>query len=117
VGYSMGGLITHKLALRYPDRLLSATVGGIGWLREDNLDSKALIDQLAQSLDEGKGITPLIKRLTPIGKPQQSDEELRVTNIAIMAINDAKALAAVARGFHEFAISEKELLSNHVPTQ
>ena len=117
VGYSMGGLITHKLAIRYPDRLLSATVGGIGWFREDDLETKALIEQLAQSLDEGNGITPLIKRLTPVARSQPSDEELRIRNFAIMSINDAKALAAVARGFHELVVSEKELMTNRVPTQ
>jgi pimeloyl-ACP methyl ester carboxylesterase len=115
VGYSMGGVITHKLAIRYPDRLLSATVGGIGWLRAGDPDSKEFIDQLAQSLDEGKGIAPLLTRLSPVSKPQPTAEELRLINSVILSMNDAKALAAVVRGFHDLAVSEKELMSNTVP--
>ena len=34
VGYSMGGMITMKLLTRHPDRIRSATLGGMGWLRE-----------------------------------------------------------------------------------
>jgi pimeloyl-ACP methyl ester carboxylesterase len=34
VGYSLGGMITVKLLTTHPDRVLSATVGGMGWVRE-----------------------------------------------------------------------------------
>jgi pimeloyl-ACP methyl ester carboxylesterase len=34
VGYSLGGMITVKLLTKHPERVLSATVGGMGWLRE-----------------------------------------------------------------------------------
>lgn len=34
VGYSMGGMITMKLLTRHPDRVQSAVVGGMGWLRQ-----------------------------------------------------------------------------------
>src|SRR5207249_2155515 len=34
VGYSMGGMITMKLLTRHPDRVKSALLGGMGWLRE-----------------------------------------------------------------------------------
>lgn len=32
VGYSMGGMITLKLAAIAPDRMLSAVIGGMGWV-------------------------------------------------------------------------------------
>jgi pimeloyl-ACP methyl ester carboxylesterase len=112
----MGGLITHKLAIRYPDRLLSATIGGMGWMREGDPEAQAFVDMLAKSFDEGKGIAPLIARLSPIGKPPKNDAEIQAINRTVMAINDAKALSAVVRGFVEFAVTEKELLSNKVPT-
>lgn len=40
VGYSMGGMITAKLLVKHPDRVLSATLGGMGWLREGGLEQK-----------------------------------------------------------------------------
>lgn len=34
VGYSMGGMVALKLIAEHPDRVLSGTLGGMGWLRE-----------------------------------------------------------------------------------
>src|SRR5262245_14370584 len=34
VGYSMGGFITGKLLATNPERVLTATMGGAGWLQE-----------------------------------------------------------------------------------
>jgi pimeloyl-ACP methyl ester carboxylesterase len=40
VGYSMGGIITAKFLVKYPDRVLSGTLGGMGWLREGSFEQK-----------------------------------------------------------------------------
>lgn len=34
VGYSMGGIIAANFLARHPDRVLSGTLGGAGWLRQ-----------------------------------------------------------------------------------
>ena len=34
VGYSMGGMIAMKVAVKHPDRLLSVALGGMGWEKE-----------------------------------------------------------------------------------
>jgi pimeloyl-ACP methyl ester carboxylesterase len=34
VGYSMGGIITAKFLAKHPDRALSGTLGGMGWLSD-----------------------------------------------------------------------------------
>jgi pimeloyl-ACP methyl ester carboxylesterase len=36
-GYSMGGMIIMKLITRHPDRVQSAVLGGMGWLRQGSL--------------------------------------------------------------------------------
>jgi pimeloyl-ACP methyl ester carboxylesterase len=33
VGYSMGGIIAGNFIMKHPDRVLSGTLGGMGWLR------------------------------------------------------------------------------------
>lgn len=33
-GYSMGGMIALKMMARHPDRVQSAVIGGMGWMRE-----------------------------------------------------------------------------------
>lgn len=37
VGYSMGGMIVMKLLATHPDRVMSAVVGGMGWMPEGTL--------------------------------------------------------------------------------
>jgi hypothetical protein len=41
VGYSMGGIIAANFTVKHPDRVLSTTLGGMGWLREGSLEQKA----------------------------------------------------------------------------
>src|SRR5262245_27971352 len=74
VGYSMGGGITGKFIVAHPDRVLTAVFGGssprIGWTEENERDS----NELADSLEQGKGMRPLILRLAPPNEPKPSDE-------------------------------------------
>ncbi|MFL5338553.1 MAG: alpha/beta fold hydrolase [Gemmataceae bacterium] len=37
VGYSMGGIIAGNFIARHPDRVLSGTLGGMGWLKSGGL--------------------------------------------------------------------------------
>jgi pimeloyl-ACP methyl ester carboxylesterase len=41
VGYSMGGIITANFIARHPDRALSGTLGGMGWLRQGSVEQAA----------------------------------------------------------------------------
>jgi pimeloyl-ACP methyl ester carboxylesterase len=115
VGYSMGGFITGKLLATHPDRIISATLGGAGW-EKPNDESMSFMKELAESLEAGKGIGPLIIRLTPAGAPKPTEEQLSGINTMIMLTNDQKALAAVIRGMPEFAVTEETLKANKTPT-
>jgi pimeloyl-ACP methyl ester carboxylesterase len=44
VGYSMGGIVTAKFLAKHPDRALSGTLGGMGWLREGSTEQKFFAD-------------------------------------------------------------------------
>lgn len=98
VGYSMGGAITGKFIATHPDRVLTAVFGGssprLGWTPQNERAS----NELAESLEQGKGLRPLILRLTPPNEPRPSDESIDERSRAAMAANDALALAAVQRG-------------------
>lgn len=114
VGYSMGGFITGKLLATHPERLITATLGGAGWSRKDDARAE-LINELATSLEEGKGIAPLIRHLTPPGAPQPTEEQLAGMNQMILLMNDPLALAAVARGMGDLEMPEQALRDNKVP--
>ena len=77
VGYSMGGIVVARFVVDHPDRVLSAALGGMGWLREGSLEQRVFegggrdgrpvgicfrsLAKLALTEDEVRGIrTPLI---------------------------------------------------------
>src|SRR2546421_195046 len=62
VGYSMGGGIALQMAARYPERVRTATLGGAGLPLPERAQ---LMEALADSLEQGKGLGPLIVALTP----------------------------------------------------
>jgi pimeloyl-ACP methyl ester carboxylesterase len=114
VGYSMGAIITLNLLVTHPDRVLSATLGGSGGIRENS--SPLFFGILAESLEQGKGIGPLIEVLTPPGKPRPTEEEIKKINQNLISSNDTKALAAVIRGMKNLAVSDAQLKANQAPT-
>jgi pimeloyl-ACP methyl ester carboxylesterase len=113
VGYSMGGTITVKLLATHPDRLLSATLGGSGGVREGAVPHR--YDVLAESLEQGKGFGPLIEALAPASRPKPTEEQVKKINAVLEAGNDVKALAAVVRGMKDLAVSDEKLKANQVP--
>jgi pimeloyl-ACP methyl ester carboxylesterase len=115
VGYSMGGFMTDYLVSKYPDRLITATLGGAGWMQTGD-ERMAFISELADSLDNGKGIRPLIERLTPADRPKPTDEQVNAINQMLMLTNDAQALAACIRAMPALAVTEASLRANRVPT-
>jgi pimeloyl-ACP methyl ester carboxylesterase len=113
VGYSMGALITGKLLETHPDRLLSATLGGTGVFPEGGKLTPNL-ENLAQSLEEGKGISSALMSMTPPGK-KPSAATVREVN-RMTAGDNGKVLAAVVRSWTTLGVSRDKLEANKVPT-
>jgi pimeloyl-ACP methyl ester carboxylesterase len=113
VGYSMGAMLTSKLLVTHPQRMLSATLGGAGALREGM--KVTLFDTLAESLEQGKGVGPLVAALTPPDGPKVSAERLKFMNAFVALTNDPKALAAVVRSWKNLAVADAKLKANLVP--
>ncbi|HVX15793.1 MAG TPA: alpha/beta hydrolase [Pirellulales bacterium] len=115
VGYSMGAIITCRLLVEHPERFFTATLGGAGWVKPDD-ERAAFMEDVIASLEQGKGIRPLLLKLTLPDRPQPSETKLKVANVAFGLLNDQKALAAVARGMKKLTVTEEQLKANRVPT-
>jgi pimeloyl-ACP methyl ester carboxylesterase len=115
MGGSMGGAITNKLRETHPERLLTAVLGLAGWMEEGETSSLDM-NAIADSLEKGEGLGMLLRALTPEGEEEPSEEEIAEYERARFAHQDPKALAAVARSFGSFTVSETDLRQNTVPT-
>jgi pimeloyl-ACP methyl ester carboxylesterase len=114
-GYSMGGIITLNILINYPERCLSAIVGGAGW-NDPEAGGIELADAIAESLEQGEGLKALIVGLTPAGRPVPSDEQIKAMSALILGANDPLTLAAVARGFRGLEVTREQIERNAVPT-
>lgn len=114
-GYSMGGFITAKMVTMYPERMLTATIGGAGWAEEDP-EREGMLDVLADSIENEGSMAPLMEALSPEGEPMPA-EQVEMFNKMILGMNDPKALASVARGMKGHSVTEAELKKVDVPTQ
>ena len=115
VGYSMGASITLQVAARYPERVRTATLGGMGL---PDPGREKLMEALADSLEKGKGLGPLILALTPKDRPRPTAQQIEVINAMLLSRNDPKALAAVIRGSiqdKDLALSAEQVKAIKVP--
>ncbi len=115
VGYSMGGFMTNYLVNHHPERVVTATLGGAGWSKAND-ERTEFMSLLADSLENGKGIGPLIEQLTPANRPKPQPQEIEFVNKMVMANNDPKALAACIRGLRGVTVTATQLQANQVPT-
>jgi pimeloyl-ACP methyl ester carboxylesterase len=113
VGYSLGGFITLRLALRHPGRLLSAAPCGAGWTANPAEELKLLYG-LSDDLEQGRGITALLKWLQVPGKPLPT-VVLWFANHVTCAFNDVRALSCLLRNAPALVPTERDVRSNVVP--
>lgn len=113
LGYAMGGRIALKLLATYPDRLLTATLGGSGGIREGaDLD---LFQRTADALQTNGTLGPFVVALQLTGEPHPSAQAVRDCSNALLAGNDARALASVLRAYPDLVVSDAILRGNGVP--
>jgi pimeloyl-ACP methyl ester carboxylesterase len=81
VGYSMGGMIAMKLMATHPDRVLSAVVGGMGWMEKGTL--LALFWENWQAAARGQ--TPAVCAQS-LGKLALSTDELASIHTPLVVV-------------------------------
>ncbi len=81
VGYSLGGMITVKFLTMHPDRVLSATVGGMGWVRDggQNLTSAGRLQ-----VRDGAGALGMV--VNSMGKLAVTEDELKAIKVPVTII-------------------------------
>lgn len=107
-GYSLGGFVTLKLACRAPERLLGVAVLGAGWESPDNPGFVEALPRLADELEAGRGIGPLMQGL---GEERARPSLMHRLWVKAMTryLNDPHALVGVIRGTPALVSSEEEL--------
>ena len=116
VGYSMGGNIAGVFLTDHPERVRTAILGATPWVGADGLPARVVwANQLAESLEQGRGIGPHIIRLTPRDERPPSAEQVEAISNMVLLRNDALALAAVMRGNARLFASEAKLRANQLP--
>ena len=115
VGYSMGGFITAKMATMYPERMLSATIGGAGWAKNPAV-REAMLTEVAEGLEEQENLMPLLENLSAKHNDMPRRRK-RLINRMMLMTNDPDALASVARGMITHTVTEAELRAVDIPVQ
>lgn len=112
VGYSMGGAISLKLLADHPERVISAVLGGSGWMRPAGPgEEPELLGGWVSGLErvaEGEGSVAEVLMLPRWGEPSP---EMR----AALNANDPRTLVAVLRSMPELAVAEETVRSSRVP--
>jgi pimeloyl-ACP methyl ester carboxylesterase len=81
VGYSMGGMVALKLIATHPDRVLSGTLGGMGWLREGGG-----LQRVWEHLSLGRsGGTPSVC-VSSIGKLAVAEDVLKAVKVPVLVL-------------------------------
>lgn len=111
-GTSMGAIVTMRVMVDYPERVITAMPCSMGWARPFGPNMAALV-ATAHTLDAGEGVGPLVARLYPGHEPGYLVSTAADT--LINYLNDEQALASVARALTELAVYEEELRAVKVP--
>jgi pimeloyl-ACP methyl ester carboxylesterase len=83
VGYSLGGMITVKLLTKHPDRVSSATLGGMGWFKEGSALQK-FWEGAKKGKDSKLGPPPVM--LESIKELAVTEEELKKIDVPVKVL-------------------------------
>lgn len=115
VGYSMGGRIASKVLTSHPERIISAVIAGQGMVGDESRLAPYQ-ERLAESLESGGGLEPLLLALNPPNRPAPSISAIASLSKIYLRSQDPRALAALVRAQGALASTPDQLKANTVPT-
>jgi pimeloyl-ACP methyl ester carboxylesterase len=87
VGYSMGGIIAGKFAVKHPDRALSVTLGGMGWLEQGGL-GQWLFDQIGKNDPNAEALAICGRSLAKLALTKDELESIKVPVTVVVGDKD-----------------------------
>jgi pimeloyl-ACP methyl ester carboxylesterase len=78
VGYSLGGMVVMKFVASHPDRVLSATIGGMGWFRDGSS-----LQKLWERMPARPGSRTPPAFIRSVGKLALTEEELKKIDVPV----------------------------------
>jgi pimeloyl-ACP methyl ester carboxylesterase len=93
VGYSMGGVIAANFMAKHPDRVLSGTLGGMGWLREGGL-AQRMFARIGKDDPNAKALALCGRSLAKLALTEEEIKSIRVP-VAILVGDDDRLIQRV----------------------
>lgn len=87
VGYSMGGIIAANFLARHPDRSLSGTLGGMGWL-SDGGAGQFLFAQIGKKDPKAHALTVCGRSLAKLALTEKEIKSIRVPVTVLVGDKD-----------------------------
>jgi pimeloyl-ACP methyl ester carboxylesterase len=87
VGYSMGGIITGNFIAKHPDRVLSGTLGGMGWLKKGSVAEWAY-ERIGKGQANAKAVTVCGRSLAKLALTEKEIKSIRVPVTVLIGDQD-----------------------------
>ncbi|HEX3147770.1 MAG TPA: alpha/beta hydrolase [Gemmataceae bacterium] len=116
VGYSMGGIIAGNFTVKHPGRVLSLTLGGMGWLEKDGL-GQWFFDQIGKSDPNADALAVCGRSLAKLALSKDEIKSIKVPAAVLIGDKDpvkdlyVKPLQAVHKDWPVVEIKDADHLS------
>jgi pimeloyl-ACP methyl ester carboxylesterase len=87
VGYSMGGIIAGNFMVKHPDRVLTGTLGGMGWMKTGGIAPK-LFEQIGKNDPNAKAMTICGRSLAKLSLTEDEIKSIRAPVAIIVGDKD-----------------------------